>query len=137
MVTIVRPDHFTIVTDDLDATEEFYADILGLNAGPRPDFNFPGLWLYAGEVAVLHVVQVDEMPNPRKGALDHMALRGQDINALLQKLGSEEIPFRLKRTPAPWVQWQVFFQDPNGVDVEVDFDGHETVKDAHALQSVQ
>lgn len=127
MTTILRPDHFTILTDDLAATETFYSDILGFSVGARPEFQFPGLWLYAGKAAVLHVVLVDELPTPRKGVLDHMAFRGEGVNDFLAKLKSRSLGYRIVRTPDPWVQWQVFFKDPNGVDVEVDFDGHESV----------
>ncbi len=125
--TILRPDHFTIVTDDLAVTEAFYTNILGFSVGPRPDFKFPGLWLYANELAILHVMQVDNMPSPRRGVLDHMAFRGENINAFLRKLKSAGLAYSLKPTPAPWVQWQVFFEDPNGAVVEVDFDGTETL----------
>lgn len=128
MTTILRPDHFTIVTDDLDVTEAFYTELLGFTVGPRPDFKFPGLWLYANDAAILHVINVADMPNPRKGVLDHMAFRGENINALLDKLKQADLKYRLTRTPDPWVQWQVFFEDPNGAKVEVDFDGNEILK---------
>jgi catechol 2,3-dioxygenase-like lactoylglutathione lyase family enzyme len=41
----VAMNHFTILTDDLDATVDFYTDLLGLQVGPRPPFNFPGAWM--------------------------------------------------------------------------------------------
>ena len=128
MTTILRPDHFTIVTDDLDVTEAFYTELLGFTVGPRPEFKFPGLWFYANEAAILHVVKVEDMPTSRKGVLDHMAFRGEDINALLGKLTQAGLQYRLSRTPDPWVQWQVFFEDPNGAKVEVCFDGNEVLK---------
>ena len=133
MTTILRPDHFTVLTDDLVATEAFYSNILGFAVGPRPDFKFPGLWFYANEAAILHVMQVEHLPNPRNGVLDHMAFRGEDINALLDKLTAENLTYRLTRTPAPWVQWQVFFEDPNGATVEVDFDGQEVLKSEYQI----
>lgn len=125
MTVILHPDHFTIVTDDLSETEQFYTSMLGFTTGPRPDFKFPGLWLYANDRAILHVIKVDKMPNPRRGVLDHMAFRGQGANKLVEQLRSAGLPYRIVRTPAPWIQWQVFFQDPNGADLEVDFDGNE------------
>ena len=123
----LKPDHFTILTDNLETTEAFYNTILGLAVGTRPNFNFPGLWLYSGDAAILHVVKKDELPNPRKGVLDHMAFRGQDINALLAKLKANDIPYRIIRTPDPFNQWQVFFHDPNEAKVEVDFHGDEVI----------
>ena len=35
-------NHFTILTNDVDGTIDFYDELLGLTAGPRPDFDFPG-----------------------------------------------------------------------------------------------
>jgi len=131
MTKILRPDHFTIVTDNLLETEKFYTGILGFNVGPRPDFKFSGLWLYSGDAAILHVMEVDNMPNPRKGVLDHMAFRGEGLSALLSKLKTIGLKYRIIRTPDPWDQWQVFFEDPNGAVVEVDFDGQEILEAEH------
>ena len=131
MTTILRPDHFTILTDDLSATEAFYTNLLGFTVGPRPDFNFPGLWLYINDTAILHVAYKDQMPNPRRGVLDHMAFRGEDINALLTTLKAAGVTYRTVRTPDPWDQWQVFFEDPNQATVEIDFDGQEELDAEH------
>ena len=127
MTTILRPDHFTVLTDDVSSTEGFYTRFLGFTVGARPDFKFPGVWFYANDAAILHVMKVDELPVPRNGVLDHMAFRGEGINELLAKLTKAGLSYRLKRTPEPWDQWQLFFEDPNGAVVEVDFDGGEAV----------
>jgi catechol 2,3-dioxygenase-like lactoylglutathione lyase family enzyme len=118
---IQRMDHFTIVTDRLDETLAFYAT-LGLQAGARPAFGVPGAWLYAQDQPILHVIEVPSMPEPRRGALDHMAYRAQGLLATTQWLEERGIPHRIIRTPAPFRMWQLFFVDPNGVDVELDFD---------------
>jgi len=123
---IQRMDHFTVVTDRLDETCAFY-ECLGLNVGPRPDFGIPGLWLYAGGHPVLHLVQTLDMPAVRRGALDHLAFFGGDIVATLTLLKSKRIAYRLLRLPRPWSTWQVFFLDPNGAEVEIDFDAAQTV----------
>lgn len=126
MTSIKRMDHFTVVTDRLDVTQAFY-ERLGLKVGPRPDFGFPGLWLYASGHAVLHVVTAQAMPESRRGVIDHMAFRGEDIVATLKLLKSHGIPYRLLRLPRPWSTWQVFFHDPNGAEVEIDFDAAQAV----------
>jgi catechol 2,3-dioxygenase-like lactoylglutathione lyase family enzyme len=123
---IQRMDHFTIVTARLDETCEFYQR-LGLSVGPRPDFGIPGQWLYARNHAVLHLVQTNELPVVHRGALDHMAFHGGDIVATLNVLRHHHIAYRLLRLPRPWSTWQVFFDDPNGVEVEIDFDASQTV----------
>ena len=121
---IQRMDHFTIVTDRLDETLAFYA-LLGLHAGARPDFGVPGAWLYATDKPILHVIEVTNMPEPRRGALDHMAYHAQGLLATTQLLEERGIPHWIIRTPAPFRMWQLFIVDPNGVDVELDFDPQE------------
>ena len=121
MSVIQRMDHFTIVTDRLDETRRFYA-LLGLEAGPRPAFGFGGLWLYLGKHAALHVIETGQMPSPVRGAIDHIAFMGGDGASTLALLQREGIVYRLTRLPEPFLTWQVFFKDPNGVDVEIDFD---------------
>jgi catechol 2,3-dioxygenase-like lactoylglutathione lyase family enzyme len=121
---IQRMDHFTIVTDRLEQTLAFYA-MLGLHAGARPAFDVPGAWLYAMGQPILHVIEVTNMPEPRRGVLDHMAYRAQGLLATTQLLEQHRIPHRIIRTPAPFRMWQLFFVDPNGADVELDFDPQE------------
>jgi catechol 2,3-dioxygenase-like lactoylglutathione lyase family enzyme len=126
MQGIQRMDHFTVVTDRLDDTRAFY-EVLGLSVGPRPEFPMAGHWLYAGGQPVLHLVEVPDMPVQRRGALDHMAFFGSDIVATLTALKHRRVAYRLLRLPRPWSAWQVFFTDPNGVEVEIDFDASQTV----------
>ncbi len=131
MSGIRRMDHFTVVTDRLEQTGAFYRR-LGLEPGPRPDFGFGGRWLYAAGEPVLHLVEVAQMPRPRRGVLDHMAFFGDDIVATLEGLLREGIAYRLLRLPRPWRRWQVFFLDPNGAEVEIDFDAGPTIP-AHLI----
>lgn len=123
---IKRPDHFTIVTDQLDVTRAFYVDLLGMREGPRPAFPVPGLWLYANDRPVLHVVAVERMPTPRRGALDHMAYWAEGLADTVASLRSHEVSLRLIRAPGANRTWQLFFNDPNGVEVELDFAETET-----------
>jgi catechol 2,3-dioxygenase-like lactoylglutathione lyase family enzyme len=118
-------DHFTIVTDRLDQTIAFYA-MLGLAEGPRPDFGVGGAWLYVKDRPVLHIILVDEMPQIRRGVLDHMAFTSHSLLDVARKLDSVGIDWRLIRTPRPFSRWQMFLDDPNGVQVELDFDISET-----------
>ncbi len=47
-------DHCSIQTVKLKETRDFYVNILGMVDGDRPDFPFPGAWLYVDGVAVVH-----------------------------------------------------------------------------------
>jgi catechol 2,3-dioxygenase-like lactoylglutathione lyase family enzyme len=125
MSIVRRMDHFTIVTDDVEKTKEFYAH-LGLHPGDRPNFAVDGCWLYGAEGRpILHVIQVKTMPTPRRGALDHMAFWGEDMAKTLGWLKQRQVEYRLMRAPDPFRTWQLFFPDPNGVEVEIDFSPNE------------
>jgi catechol 2,3-dioxygenase-like lactoylglutathione lyase family enzyme len=121
---LTQLNHVTVRTDDLEATRDFYHDVLGLAPGPRPPLTFPGYWLYCGEQAVVHLV-------PRSGAIgagdgettgnfDHVAFTAADFDGMrarFQKLG---IRFNEREVPGIRLK-QLFVQDPNQVMIELNF----------------
>lgn len=118
----VHLDHATINTAHLEATIEFYSKYLGLRTGFRPDFGFPGAWLYAedGDYPILHLIGIPEARQPG-GNFDHIAFRGVDLPAYLEKLRANGQEFKLSpvvETPLS----QVHHFDPNGVKIEVTFE---------------
>ena len=113
-------NHFTVLTDDLDATITFYVDILGLSVGARPDLGFPGAWLYAGGQAILHVIAGRALPADPRGVIDHMAFSARDLRAVAARLTERGIAYDLKRLPTTG-GWQLFCLDPSGARVELDF----------------
>lgn len=127
---ITRMDHFTVLTKDAIATAEFYGSILGLEPGPRPNFSFPGVWLYSEGKPILHVVEKDEIPSGT-GVLDHMAFWGTDLAGVIGRLEARGIAYELRRAPegGPAIGvWQLFFRDPNGARVEIDGAATEPVR---------
>ena len=119
-------NHFNILTDDLEATLAFYAEFLGLRPGPRPPFAFPGAWLYAegGSEPILHVVAGRPRAELVKGVIDHMAFSGAGLGETVSRLAARGVAYDLRRLPA-YGTWQLFFHDPNGAKVEIDFDAAE------------
>ena len=45
-MAIQRMDHFTILTKDSQGTAKFYNEMMGFTVGDRPNFGFPGIWLW-------------------------------------------------------------------------------------------
>ena len=125
---VTAMNHFTILTDDVPATVDFYRELLGLVDGPRPPFDFPGAWLYAGERPILHVVGGRNADELRPGVIDHMAFSAEDLSETLALLASRNIAHTCRRLPGGGT-WQVFFHDPNGARVELDFAADEPHRD--------
>jgi catechol 2,3-dioxygenase-like lactoylglutathione lyase family enzyme len=123
-------EHYTINCADLDATRDFYRDVLGLEQGFRPKLGFAGYWLYAGDVPVVHLLGADgALPENRgteqggkTGSLDHIAFRGKDADATIAKLKSHGLAFRENQIREIKLH-QVFVRDPNGIMVEMNFRG--------------
>src|ERR1051325_2223962 len=90
-------NHYTILARDLEATKDFYTDIVGLKVGDRPPLNFPGYWLYCGDVPTVHLIghrpEIEQIPDsssdPAKtGRLDHIAFACaglKDMKATLEQ----------------------------------------------------
>ena len=133
-------NHCAIRTYELEACRRFYADVLGLVVGPRPDFPFPGLWLYAGDTAVwanavLHIVGIDrddpsglnqylgERDNTNlqgSGAVDHVAFFATGLVSMRATLARLAIPNRERSVPGIALH-QIFVEDPNGIVVELNY----------------
>jgi catechol 2,3-dioxygenase-like lactoylglutathione lyase family enzyme len=119
--------HFTVLTNDVPATERFYCDLLGLEVGWRPDFNFPGLWLYSAGVPILHVIGGRTEAELRAGVIDHMAFDAVDLPTTVERLKNQGVKYELRRTAGSAQGiWQLFCFDPNGAKVELDFKASES-----------
>ena len=90
-------DHVNIRTERVDALAAFYAEILGLVRGPRPPFAFGGAWLYCGDRAVVHLVEVEpgaagaRAVDPAELRLSHFAFRASGLAAFLARLKQKGI----------------------------------------------
>jgi catechol 2,3-dioxygenase-like lactoylglutathione lyase family enzyme len=119
-MAVAGMNHFTVLTDDVDNTVRFYGELLGLEPGPRPTLNFPGAWLYAGGQPILHVVGGRPRSELKAGVIDHMAFSGRDLAATLSELKARGIEHNCRQQIDTGL-WQVFFLDPNGAKIELDF----------------
>ena len=116
--------HVTVQTDDLGKTRDFYRDILGLEVGFRPDLDFPGYWLYCGEVPVVHLVPranaIGGGPSDDTGCFDHFAFLASDFAGIKARLEANGVKYRENHIATPPID-QLFFPDPNSVMVELNF----------------
>ena len=133
-------NHYSVRTTDLEASRRFYADVLGLTVGPRPDFPFPGLWMYRGDHvdvanAVVHLIGIDrDDPQGLKqylgdrdvsalkgsGALDHIAFFADGLAGMLAHLRAQAVVFRERTVPSIGLH-QLFLDDPCGILIELNY----------------
>ena len=117
-------DHFNIRTRNLADTVRFYEDVLGLEKGPRPNFAFPGAWMYSEGKAVVHLVDIsktDEKQKPDSGVVHHVAFASRGFDDMTQRLKSKGMRFEARQVPGGEL-WQIFVDDPNGVLIELNYE---------------
>ena len=130
-----RLDHFLVMTHDVDATRDFYRDVLGFSEGFRPDLGFLGHWLYLGDVAVIHIAEWASYtahsnrlgipvtsPAPGTGVLDHIAFNapGGCHALLVERLQAHGLAYHPHDSPGIGLR-QIFLEDPNGLKLELNF----------------
>lgn len=119
---IERLDHINLRTARLDVMVAWYSEVLGLTPGPRPDFGFPGAWMYAGDRALVHLVGVDPAPS-EPGTdlrLEHGAFAARGFAAFHARMTARGERMRLSRVPGFGIV-QVNLWDPDGNHLHVDF----------------
>lgn len=124
-MSIARIDHINIAAPApmLERVRDFYLEILGLREGFRPAFNSHGYWLYAQSSPVVHLSERDVQANAQgAGHLDHVAFQGQDLEAMIARLEQANIEYRQSHI-AELDLTQLFFTDPAGTGLEVNFHG--------------
>lgn len=133
-------NHYSIRTENIDACSSFYRDVLGLTIGPRPNFPFPGAWMYRGDHAdianaVVHIIGIDkanaggldgylgaraDADVRGTGAVDHIAFFADDLASMLINLKGKNVRFTERTVPGIGLH-QVFVHDPEGVMVELNY----------------
>jgi catechol 2,3-dioxygenase-like lactoylglutathione lyase family enzyme len=136
-------EHFLVAADDIDATRDWYARVLGMTSGPHPDFGFPVHWMYLGGVDVVHIGPSAKMAGAIQkqylgrtsqggshtegqgtGAIDHIAFRATGLPQMISHLKQQGIAFTQRRANGQAL-FQLFFHDPNGIKIELNFDAAE------------
>jgi catechol 2,3-dioxygenase-like lactoylglutathione lyase family enzyme len=134
-------EHILVAADDIDATRDWYARVLGMRSGPHPDFGFPVHWMYVGDVDVVHIGPSAKAASERQkdylgrtsqnagtgtGALDHIAFRATGLREMMEHLRSQGVPFSQRRANGQAL-FQLFFYDPNGIKIELNYAAEEAV----------
>ncbi len=124
-MTIHDLDHVNIRTARLAEMVTFYSDVLGLAPGARPPFGFAGAWLYCGDKAAVHLVEVDlvevdEAPGSGGPRIEHFAFMADGLARFLTKLREQDVSYRTAIIPGIENR-QVHLRDPDGTHIEIQF----------------
>ena len=124
---IEKLDHVNLRTTQLDSLVDWYTKVLGMHSGDRPDFPFPGAWMYAGDAASVHIIGIEGGPAVGSEValkLEHFAFSAsgrEGFEAKLKAAGE-----RYQRADIPGFNIiQINIWDPDGNHIHVDFPADE------------
>lgn len=126
-MAITSLNHINIRTMKMEETKDFYVDVVGLKIGDRPPFATHGYWLYCGDNPIVHLSlsepdsPVRTNPDGMGDGFDHIGLFASGLDDTLAVVKKAGVDYE-KRLAAGGRIVQVFFNDPNGVIVEIGFD---------------
>jgi catechol 2,3-dioxygenase-like lactoylglutathione lyase family enzyme len=128
---LTKLEHYLVLTDDLDATRDFYVQALGMHVGFRPPLAFPGYWVYVGDTPCIHIAEWKTYTAHSNGKgievstraagtgpVDHIASNAHDYDEVVGRLERYGVEARRNEQPGGLLR-QLFLQDPNGVKIEI------------------
>jgi lactoylglutathione lyase/glyoxylase I family protein len=115
----LRFAHICIGAKDLEKTENFYVNILGMERA----FNFErkgtrfGFYLRIADNEFIEVFE-DANAEPGSALIRHLCLQTENIDGAIAELHANGIETTEKKMGCDR-SYQVWFKDPNGIDIEL------------------
>jgi catechol 2,3-dioxygenase-like lactoylglutathione lyase family enzyme len=130
---LTRLEHYLVLSNNIHGTRDFSCDVLGMAEGFRPELDFPGFWLYVGDIPCIHIAEWQSyaawtskvgIPISAKaegtGPVDHIAFNGMGFDEMRTRLADHAITWS-EHSLADIGLRQMFLHDPNGVPIEINF----------------
>lgn len=128
-------DHYTLRSKDIETTAAFYADVMGFRIQPLDAFEFPMRLCFLGDQALVHLLGAGPAldaflarsapslkPNRARDSsnLEHVAFNATGLKDFIARLEKGGVPY-LARDLVDYGVSQLLFDDPDGVEIEVNF----------------
>ena len=117
MVDILYPLHVAVQVSDLETSDRFYTEIIGLKKIDR-QLSFPGSWYQIGDFQ-LHLIVSEWAVNPVReekwGRHPHITFAIADLSTIKRSLIERNVPFQMSSSGRA----ALFVKDPDGNVVEL------------------
>lgn len=133
-------DHYTIRARDIAVSVRFYEKTMELRMQSIDGFEFPFCLMFLGDKALVHLMgsgaaldaflgrhapSVSGEPARMKSNLEHVAFNATGLRDFIARLRDAGISF-IERSLPDYGVAQLMFDDPDGVEIEVNFPIAET-----------
>lgn len=126
-------DHVSIRAKDLEGMTDFLINLLGLEKGFRPEFPFPGYWLYSEEVekSLIHLFNEDasfykkdlineniEEESTGKNIVNHVCLYSDNYEEIMDRIDKQGLDYSINLVPDCPIE-QIFVKAPENLILEI------------------
>lgn len=122
-------DHQSIVVTDVNASADFYGNILGMKETPHPDKPSNIRWFIVNGNSHVHLIQREFVPFEKNKSM-HLCLSTQDLDGVITHLEKNGITYwdwpgkkNAVTTRTDGVR-QIYVQDPDGYWIEINTAKH-------------
>ncbi len=132
---VTELNHYFVRCNDLERSKNWYCKALGFEEMPRPPFPFKGYWLGVNGKIQIHMGQhgIDhselyyigtpkDAATSNSGVVDHIAFLADKPDEFRRRFESMKIEYR-SRLLKDFDLYQMFFKDPDGLTIELNFFG--------------
>lgn len=131
-------EHFLVQADDIEATKDWYVNVLGFHVGDSPNFKFPVYWLYLGDRDIVHITEGGSKVSVNRlkylgqqsqatqgsGVVDHIAFRCSGLKEMIDRFNTLGVEFKQRQVDEEAL-YQLFLFDPNSIKIELNFPASE------------
>jgi len=123
----IQINHIAIAVTDLQESEAFYRDVIGLKQIPEPFGVGMHAWFDIGGGAQLHVIRGSE-ERTEQNIYNHLCFSVSDLDSFIENITSYGIEYSDfggnvgERTLRPDGVQQIYFTDPDGYWIEINND---------------
>jgi catechol 2,3-dioxygenase-like lactoylglutathione lyase family enzyme len=113
-------DHVNLTVVDGPRMVRFLEQVLDAREGFRPDFGFPGHWIYLDDKPVIHLNVVERAGDFPEGIVNHIAFGVYESEEAKSRVEASGYPWKLGGIPGTPIG-QIFVTGPEGLVVEIQY----------------
>lgn len=126
-------DHVSLRAKNLESMKDFLIELLGLEIGDRPNFPFPGYWLYSEgiENALIHIYDEDasfykkdlikedfKEESSGKNIVNHICFSSDNYEETMKRIAKLKTDYSINLVPNSPVE-QIFIKAPENLIIEI------------------
>lgn len=120
----IKFDHLSLNAENPEQMRDFLIELLGLKVGTRPNLNFDGYFLFAGEKDVIHIFgksprnDANYFGQDEQNIVHHVSFYSDDYDDVMRRIKMLDVKYGMSQVPNTSVV-QFFVRAPENLIIEI------------------